>query len=95
MPSFRMALLPIVVGIVSNFVFIQIVLPRTDTSNLADPLFGSTNIKSVRGFWAIIVGLFLTILLLIAGNSGRLADSRSSLDKGRTRRCCRSSTPRA
>jgi H+/gluconate symporter-like permease len=82
MPSFWMALLPIVVVIVSNFAFIQIILPRMDTSYLADPLFGATNIESVRGVWAIIVGLFLAILLLIAGNWGRLVDLRASLDKG-------------
>lgn len=82
MPSFWLALLPIVVVIVSNFVFIQLILPRTDTSYLADPLFGDTNIESVRGVWAIIIGLFLAILLLIAANWGRLVDLRASLDKG-------------
>ncbi len=82
MPPFWLAMLPIVVVIVSNLVFIQIVVPRLDTSFLAEPLFGETTIESVRGVWAVIIGLFLAILLLIGGNWKRLKDPRASLDKG-------------
>ena len=82
LPPFWLALLPVIVVIVSNFVFTEIVLPRMDTSFLAKPLFGETTVESVRGVWAVIVGLFLAILLLIAGNWRRLSDLRASLDKG-------------
>ena len=82
LPPFWLALLPVLVVIVSNFVFIQLVLPLMDTSYLADPLFGETTIESVRGVWAVIVGLFLACLLLIAGSWRRLTDLRASLDKG-------------
>src|SRR5262245_9465812 len=82
LPSFWLALLPIVVVIVSNFVFTELVLPRMDTSYLAKPLFGETTVESVRGLWAVIVGLFLALLLLIAGNWRRLTNLRASLDKG-------------
>src|SRR5262249_40259813 len=81
-PPFWLALLPVVVVIVSNFVFIEVVLPRMDTSYLAEPRFGQTTVESVRGLWAVIVSLFLAILLLIAGNWRRLTDLRASLDKG-------------
>jgi H+/gluconate symporter-like permease len=82
LPPFWLALLPIIVVIVSNLIFIQIVLPRLDTSFLAEPLFGETTVESVRGVWAVIVGLVLAILLLVAGNWKRLTDARASLDKG-------------
>jgi H+/gluconate symporter-like permease len=82
LPPFALALLPVIVVIVTNFVFIQIVVPLIDTSWLAEPLFGATTIESVRGVWAVIVALFLAILLLIAGNWRRLADLRASLDQG-------------
>jgi H+/gluconate symporter-like permease len=82
LPPFALALLPVIVVIVTNFVFIQIVIPLIDTEYLAKPLFGSTTIESVRGVWAVIVALFLAILMLIAGNWGRLTDLRASLDKG-------------
>jgi H+/gluconate symporter-like permease len=77
-----LAVLPVVVVIVTNFVFIEVVVPRIDTSYLAEPLFGATTIESVRGVWAVIVALFIAILLLIAGNWRRLSDLGASLDKG-------------
>jgi H+/gluconate symporter-like permease len=82
LPPFALALLPVIVVIVSNFVFIRIVVPQLDTAYLAEPLFGSTTIEGVRGVWAVIVALFLAILLLIAGNWRRLTDLRASLDQG-------------
>jgi H+/gluconate symporter-like permease len=82
LPPFALALLPVVVVIVTNFVFIQIVVPLLDTAWLAEPRFGATTIESVRGVWAVIVALFLAIFVLIAGNWSRLTDLRASLDKG-------------
>ena len=82
LPPFALALAPIVVVILANFVFIRFVVPRMDTSYLAQPLFGSTTIESVRGVWAVIVGLFLASLLLVAANFRRLADLRATLDQG-------------
>jgi H+/gluconate symporter-like permease len=82
LPAFALALAPVVVVVVSNFAFVELVVPRLDTSYLAEPRFGATTIQSVRGVWAIIVALFLAILLLIAGNWRRLTDLRASLDRG-------------
>jgi H+/gluconate symporter-like permease len=82
LPSFMLALAPVIVVILANFTFIELVLPRLDTSYLAEPGFGETTIESVRGVWAVIVGLTLAILLLIAGNWNRLSDLRASLDQG-------------
>jgi H+/gluconate symporter-like permease len=81
-PPFWLALAPVIVVIVSNLIFIEVVLPRLDTSYLAEPRFGATTVESVRGVWAVIVGLFLAILLLIGGNWPRLSDVRASLDQG-------------
>ena len=82
LPSFALAIAPVVVVVAANFAFVELVVPRMDTSFLAEPRFGATTIQSVRGVWAIIVALFLAILLLIAGNWRRLADLRASLDRG-------------
>lgn len=82
LPSFAVALLPVLIVIVVNFAFIEIVLPRMDTSYLAKPLFGETTIEGVRGIWAVIVALFLAIVVLIACNWRRLSDLKASLDKG-------------
>ena len=82
LPPFALALLPVLVVIVVNFAFIEIIVPMMDTSYLAKPLFGETTIEGVRGIWAVIVALFLAILVLIIGNWGRLSDLKASLDKG-------------
>ena len=82
LPPFALALLPVLVVIVVNFAFIEIIVPMMDTSYLAEPLFGETTIEGVRGIWAVIVALFLAILVLIIGNWGRLSDLKASLDKG-------------
>ncbi len=82
LPSFAVALLPVIVVIVANFGFIQLIVPMMDTSYLAEPRFGETTIESVRGVWAVIAALFLAILFLIAFNWRRLTDLRASLDKG-------------
>lgn len=82
LPPFAVALLPVIVVIAANFLFIEVVVPLMDTSYLADPLFGGTTIEAVRGVWAVIVALFLAILLLIALNWRRLTDLRASLDQG-------------
>ena len=82
LPPFWLALAPVVVVVVSNFAFVELVVPRMDTAFLAEPRFGATTIDAVRGVWAIIVALFLAILLLVAANWGRLEDLRASLDRG-------------
>jgi H+/gluconate symporter-like permease len=82
LPPFWLAVLPVILVIATNLVFIEVVVPRMDTSFLAEPRFGATTIESVRGVWAVIVALFLAILLLIAANWTRLKDLRESLDKG-------------
>lgn len=82
LPPFALAILPIVLVIVISFVFITLIVPRMDTSYLADPLFGETTIESVRGVWAVILGLFFAILVLVVGNWRRLGNVTASLDKG-------------
>jgi len=82
LPSFPVALAPVVLVIVANFAFVEFVLPLMDTSYLAEPRFGATTIEGVRGVWAVIVALFLACLLIIATNWRRLTDLRASLDHG-------------
>jgi H+/gluconate symporter-like permease len=82
LPSFLLALAPVIIVIAVNFAFVQFVVPALDTSYLMEPRFGTTTIESVRGVWAIIVALSVAILFLIASNWTRLKSLKSSLDKG-------------
>jgi H+/gluconate symporter-like permease len=81
-PSFAVAVAPVVVVVLVNFLFIQLVVPAMDTSYLAQPKFGATDIDAVRGVWAIIVALLTAILLIVALNWPRFASFRASLDEG-------------
>ncbi len=82
LPPFLLALLPVIVVIVANFAFVQVIVPLMDTSFLAEPRFGATTIESVRGVWAVIVALSLAIVVLVISNWKRLTNLGASLDKG-------------
>ncbi len=82
LPSFALAVAPVVAVVLINFLFVQFVVPVMDTSYLSQPKFGATDIDAVRGVWAIIVALLSAIVLLVALNWPRFESFQSSLDQG-------------
>jgi H+/gluconate symporter-like permease len=81
--GFWLALLPILVVIVLNFVMAKQVLPSLDTSYLAKPEFGGLqDAKSLIGIWSIIVALGAAVLLLIGLHWKRWTDLKQSLNDG-------------
>ncbi|MBP7003074.1 GntP family permease [Amaricoccus sp.] len=82
LPSTFVAALPLLLVIVLNLLFTFVIIPRMDTSYLALPLFGETDIEEVRGIWSIIAALFLAIVALIALNWGRLPGLVKLMDDG-------------
>ncbi|MCE8522724.1 GntP family permease [Ruegeria pomeroyi] len=81
-PGFWLAIAPIVIVVLVNLFFVSFVVPRLETSYLSDPLFGSTSIEAVRGVWAIVAALSVSILFLIFVNWQRYTDLRETLNKG-------------
>lgn len=81
-PTFALALAPVVLVVVLNLFFTAVVIPRLDTSYLALPQFGSTDIGAVRGIWAIVISLTLVIVAMAAMNRARLPDLVRTLDDG-------------
>lgn len=81
-PSFAVAVLPLITVIAVNLIFTFIVIPRMDTSFLAQPLYGETDIEAVRGVWSVIVGLLCALLLLIGMNWRRLSTLKQTIDNG-------------
>ena len=57
-------------------------LPRLDTSFLAEERWGATSLSAVGGVWAVVVALLAAIATLIALNFRRLPDLRDSMDAG-------------
>ncbi len=82
-PSLTVASAPLVLVLVLNFAFTFVIIPAMETSYLARPEYGATDIGALRGVWSIIAALTLACLALIALNWQRLADSLAeTLDTG-------------
>jgi H+/gluconate symporter-like permease len=81
-PSIAVALLPLIVVIAVNFAMSLFVLPRLDTSFLADERWGGTSLAAVAGVWAVVTALAAALLTLIALNYRRLPSLRESMDAG-------------
>ena len=81
-PSVLVAFLPLIVVILVNLAISLVVLPRLDTSYLAEARWGETSLAEVGGVWAVVLALFTAILTLIAFNFRRLPSLRESVDAG-------------
>ncbi len=80
LPGFAVALAPIVAVVALNWLFSTQLLPRLDSGYLANELYGATRLDAVRGVWAIIAALALSILLLIGLAWRSLPNLRQDLE---------------
>jgi len=74
--------LPLAVVILVNLAMSVVVLPRLDTSFLAEERWGATSLAAVGGVWAVVVALLTAILTLVALNYRRLPSLKASVDAG-------------
>jgi H+/gluconate symporter-like permease len=81
-PSFLVALAPIVLVILFNYLFTRFFIPMWDTAYLAEPQYGETTIDAVRGIWSIISALIIAIVSLIVLNWKSWVDLKESVNKG-------------
>jgi H+/gluconate symporter-like permease len=81
-PGVLVAALPLVAVVLVNLTMSMLVIPRLDTSFLAEPQWGGISIASVSGIWSVIVALIVAILVLVALNRKRLSELRASVDAG-------------
>jgi H+/gluconate symporter-like permease len=82
LPPIGLALLPVILVVALNLFFIAVVIPAMDTGYLGEARFGATTEEAVRGVWAIIAALSITIVVLLALTWNRLARPKRSLDDG-------------
>ncbi len=82
LPSPVVAILPLVLVVALNLVFTFLIIPRMDTAFLALPQFGETSIDQVRGIWAVIAALVISIMVVIALNWQRLPTLKRTVDDG-------------
>ena len=81
-PTVFAALLPLIVLILVNLAMSLFLLPRLDTTFLAEERWGATSLSAVGGVWAVVVALAAAIAVTIALNYRRLPSLRASLDAG-------------
>jgi H+/gluconate symporter-like permease len=81
-PGIVVAILPLGVVVLVNLVMSLLVLPRVDTSFLADERWGGIQLSSVSGVWSVIVALAAAIVTLVVLNRRRLPMLRASVDAG-------------
>jgi H+/gluconate symporter-like permease len=82
LPSFGVAMTPLVLVVCVNFAMSVIVLPRIDADYLADVRWGETSLSAVGGVWGVCVALAVAIVALIVLNRRRLPALRDTIDAG-------------
>ncbi len=82
LPSFQIAMAPVVAVILINALMTYLVIPNMDTAFLAEDRYGPVSVDAVRGIWAIITALVLAIVLTIGLNWSRLTDLKETVNKG-------------
>jgi H+/gluconate symporter-like permease len=81
-PSFMVAVAPIPVVLAVNLLMTWLVLPRLDTSFLAEARWGGVSLQAVSGIWSVVTALIVASVVLVLLNRRRLPELRKSLDAG-------------
>ena len=81
-PGFAVAVAPVVLVIVLNYIFSALVFPALDTAYLAEDRFGATGFDALLGVWSIIAALTVSITVLLVLHGRRIADLRQALGDG-------------
>jgi H+/gluconate symporter-like permease len=82
LPPFALAAAPILIVLVVNLAMSVFVLPRMNTSFLAEPRFGPTSLSAVSGVWSVVTALAVASLFLALALRKRLTEMRKTLDAG-------------
>lgn len=77
-----LGLLPILVVIAVNFVFVYFLADRLDTSYLAEEKFGSTDIDSLVGVWSPTVALATAVVVIVLMFPKRAKKSIADFSEG-------------
>jgi H+/gluconate symporter-like permease len=81
LPSFALALAPLLLVVAVNLTMSLMVLPRAYTDFLSEPRFG-TSLAAVSGVWSVVTALLVASLFLMLIHRKRLPEMRKTLDAG-------------
>jgi H+/gluconate symporter-like permease len=81
-PSFLLSMTPLLIVIVINFILSQYVIPGWNSTFLSETKFGGIELKAVKGLWAIILSLAVSILFILATMRKYNKNSVDSINEG-------------
>jgi H+/gluconate symporter-like permease len=81
-PPLASAALPLIVVVAVNLAMSLLILPRLDTSFLAEERWGGTSLSAVAGVWSVVVALATASVVVIVLHHTRLPTLRESMDAG-------------
>ena len=82
LPTFAVAIIPIVVVILLNYLFIKYIIPSWNVSYLAESKFGATPLNKISSIWAMIISLLSANLVVIVLNFKKYKNLNKSLTDG-------------
>ncbi len=81
-PNIAIAILPIILVILINFLSVKLFVPSMDTAYLNTPQYGNASLSSVLGTWSIILALSVSCLVIILINRKSLTNVKESISQG-------------
>ncbi len=82
LPTIWVALLPILMVVLANFLLQKMVIPTWDTTYLATEKFGHMEVGKVKSIWSMIMALILAIFTVVAFNWRKFKDVNGTMTKG-------------
>jgi len=82
LPGIWVALIPVAIVVISNFVLQKMVIPTWDTDYLNTAKFGFIDPDKLVSIWSMIIALILAILAVVIINWNRLRNVNTSMTKG-------------
>ncbi len=81
-PNPYISLIPLVIVILGNYLFVSHIFPAMDLSFLADTKWGGISASKVTGLWSLIISLTLAIIVLLGLTRKFLDSPIKSLNQG-------------
>ncbi len=81
-PSVTAAIIPLLLVLILNYIFSNLILPQTDASYLSEAKFGSTTLQKVLGLWSLILALSTALVVAIALFWSYFPDLKKSVNEG-------------
>ncbi|WP_343032258.1 GntP family permease [Marinicella rhabdoformis] len=82
LPNLMLALLPIVVVVLLNFLLQKHIIPSWDTGYLAEAKYGAISVNKLVAVWSMIIALLAANLVVIAVHWRRFVSINQTMTKG-------------